>query len=163
MNDHFQHPLDTIYQDNSLLLLEAMIPYVEPSLKLPLALLIKMQEIRILMQVFHNPAQLDAYGMNRNCEHPDEFIHVMCKAMGVDFMGQLSNMQTMMNTMQMMNAMQPDTTAPSAPESMFSVVNAAAKSETEDFSTSARDDMIDAIRQVLSEQEGDIHESEPTS
>ena len=78
-------------------------------------------------------------------------------------MGQLSNMQTMMNTMQMMNAMQPDTTAPSAPESMFSVVNAAAKSEPEEFSTSARDDMIDAIRQVLSEQEGDIHESEPTS
>lgn len=163
MNNHFQHPLDSIYHNNSILLLEAMIPYVEPSMKLPLALLVKMQEIRTLMQVLGNPSQLDACGLNRNCERPEEFISVLCQAMGFDWNGQVSTMQTMMNTMQMMNSM-------STEADNFSVQNPSASNtdtevppfQTEASPVSTRDDMINAIRQVLSEQEGDYYEPEST-
>lgn len=163
MNNHFQHPLDSIYHDKSILLLEAMIPYVEPSMKLPLALLVKMQEIRTLMQVFCNPSQLDACGLNRNCERPEEFISVLCQAMGIDGSGQFSTMQTMMNTMQMMNAMPAEANSFAMQEPSASKPDTAVPPlQPEASPVSTRDDMINAIRQVLSEQEGDYYESEST-
>ena len=71
MKEPFQHPLDKIYQNNGLLLLGAMIPYVAPSLKLPLAMLIKLQEIRILMQFLNNTSIMDADGLNRGRGNSD--------------------------------------------------------------------------------------------
>lgn len=153
MNQHFQHPLDTIYNDNSLLLLEAMIPYVDSSLKLPLALLIKMQELQILTWILQSPARTDACGLNKATENTEQMMTMLCQAMGLDLHGQLKqaqSMMSMMNTMNAMNAVSDSMSKTSfrhtdAPESTPESV-----SERSDF---ARDDMVDAIRQILAEQE----------
>lgn len=178
MNEPFQHPLDKIYQNNSLLLLEAMIPYVDSSLKLPLAMLIKLQELRILIQVLNNPSRMEACGLNRGTGNSDELLTSLCKAMGFDFMEQINtinNMQNMMNVMQTMqnsgsSSMEaaagirdsgisafhdPHNTGPIPPEEHLS----SPEEEFHGFSPDTKNDMIDAIRQILSEQEGDQHES----
>lgn len=161
MNEPFQHPLDNIYHNNSLLLLEAMIPYVEPSLKLPLALLIKMQEIKLLMQVLTNPSRMEACGLNRSNSNSEEMLSMLCNAMGFDFMEQMKNMQNVMNVMNTMNAMN-DTGALNITNVMNNMQNPQKSPEREtpdsDFSSETRNDMIDAIRQILSEQEGESYE-----
>lgn len=172
MNEPFQHPLDKIYPNNSLLLLEAMIPYVDPSLKLPLAMLIKIQELRILMQVLNNPSQMDACGLNRGSGNMDELLNALCKAMGFDFMEQMNTMQNMMNTMNTMNAMQEAySTEKNAsenhpfeqteqPQNSFFEEQPSSPPETaQEFASETKNDMIDAIRQILSEQEGEPYES----
>lgn len=167
MKEPFQHPLDKIYQNNGLLLLEAMIPYVDPSLKLPLAMLIKLQELRILMQVLNNPSRMDAYGLNRGTGNSDELLTSLCKAMGFDFMEQLNTINSMQNMMNTMNVMQnmPDFTAQTShdiqPDQSMSRETPEASSEEEfhGFSPDTKNDMIDAIRQILSEQEEEQYES----
>ncbi|MCM1496546.1 MAG: hypothetical protein NC089_12225 [Bacteroides sp.] len=178
MKEPFQHPLDKLYQNNGLLLLEAMIPYVDPSLKLPLAMLIKLQELRILMQVLNNPSHMDAYGLNRGTGNSDELMTSLCKAMGFDFMEQMhtiNQMQTMMHTMNAMQNMQ-DLTAQVSHDAMQSMTaqapqadhpteamsqeppEASSEEEFHGFSPDTKNDMIDAIRQILSEQEGEPYE-----
>lgn len=185
MNEPFHHPLDNVYQNHSLLLLEAMIPYVDPALKLPLAMLIKLQEFRILIQVFNNPSRMEACGLNRGTGSSEELLTSLCKAMGFDFMEQintLNNMQNMMNTMNAMNTMQnmqnsasffssdplagmgnpgAGTMTEQNPPEQWEETKADTGSEEEfhGFSTETKNDMIDAIRQILSEQEGEQHES----
>ncbi|MBP3506571.1 MAG: hypothetical protein J6K43_09250 [Lachnospiraceae bacterium] len=173
MKEPQHHFLDTIYPNNSLLMLEAMIPYVDSSLKLPLALLIKVQEIQLIMQVLNNPARMEACGLNRSSNNSEELLSALCQAMGVDIMGQMKNMQNMMNMMNTMNTM----------NTMDNIKNMSFKTPTEEskisdlhtissdeehqnntegvsgFSSDTRNDMIDAIRQILSEQEGDLYES----
>lgn len=151
MNPSLQHPLDTIYSNNSLLLLEAMIPYLDSSFQLPIALLIKLQEMRTIIHFFHNPSQLEAYGFNRkNCGNED-LISMLCQTMGVNIPEQMANMQTMMN---LANSM------PTYASSDSSMLSHGASESCDTSMSRSRDDMIDAIRQILSEQEGDFHESE---
>lgn len=167
MKEPFQHPLDKIYQNNGLLLLEAMIPYVDPSLKLPLAMLIKLQELRILMQVLNNPSRMDACGLNRGTGNSDELLNSLCKAMGFDFMEQFNTIHTMQNMMNTMNVMQnmQDLTAQAShdiqPDQSMSQEPSEASLEEEfhGFSSDTKNDMIDAIRQILSEQEEEQYES----
>ncbi len=171
MQESFHHILDTIYPNNSLLILEAMIPYVEPSLKLPLALLIKMQEIQILMQVLNNPTRMEACGLNRSNNNSEEMLNVLCQAMGMDVMRQMKQMQSMMNMMNVMNNMN------STNEHIVDIMNTEKSSFANDsqpnsakdledtnristFSSDTRNDMIAAIRQILSKQEGTFNESE---
>ena len=192
MKEPYQHPLDNLYPNNSLLLLEALIPYVDPSLKFPLAMLIKVQEIRFLMQAFNNPSHMESCGLNRGNEHAEEMISTSCRIMGFDFQEQLNSihsMQNMMNTMNMMQTMQsmqsapPHSTADQSEETSpsYSAQNTGSQSysgsfeendrnsfsqdqlESPDsfhgFSQDSKNDMIAAIRQILSEQEGESNES----
>ena len=162
MKEPQHHFLDTIYPNNSLLMLEAMIPYVDSSLKLPLALLIKIQEIQLIIQVLNNPARMEACGLNRSSNNSEELLSALCQAMGVDIMGQMKNMQNMMNMMNAMNTANTmntmNTTSNTNPISTSEEQPEPTEPVT-DFSPNARNDMIDAIRQILSEQEGDLYES----
>lgn len=169
MKEPFHHLLDTIYPNNSLLILEAMIPYVEPSLKLPLALLIKMQEVQLLIQVFNNPTRMEACGLNRTTNNSEELLSALCQAMGVDIMGQMKNMQnimSMMNTMENTNIMNSTAKMMDNMKSMNPTENMTSDKisfenyeNNSGFYSDTRNDMIDAIRQILSEQEADSYES----
>lgn len=160
--EHCRHPLDSIYPNNSLLLLEAMIPYVEPSLRLPLALLIKIQEIQFILNAFHNPQTMKACGFDNTASNTEDMLLALCQAMGFDLNEQLKNaqnIQTMMNHMQTFQAssdipsdFQPDNHADSYHSTNDALKNNSAQTESnEDFSNS-RDEMINAIRDILAEQ-----------
>lgn len=189
MNEPYQHPLDNLYPNNSLLLLESLIPYVDPALKFPLAMLIKVQELRFLMQAFNNPSHMESCGLNRGSEHSEEMIATICRIMGFDFQEQLNSihsMQNMMNTMNMMQSMQNASSYPASNASdqnapPFSATNTLDQSDSNHFegnskhnfsqdqsesldsfhgfSQDSKNDMIAAIRQILSEQEGEPNES----
>lgn len=175
MKQSLQHPLDNLYPNNSLFLLEAMIPYLDPSFQLPIALLIKLQELRTLVQFFRNPSRMESFGFNRSSCGNEELMSALCQTMGINLPEQMSNMQNMQNMMNLAGSLNlSPQMAPSPPAGSDIIPGSfrtdafqtdsfqtdSFQTETADSMSHNREDMIDAIRQILSEQEGDTYESE---
>lgn len=171
--EHCNHPLDHIYPNNSLILLEALIPYVDPALRLPLALLIKIQEIQFILNTFSNPVAMKACGFDNTPANPQDMLLSICNSMGFNFTEQLNQFQTMQTMMQQMQTQNPAENSPandflrtmhavgnenSNPlNAAFNInTNSDATTNTDDFSNS-RDEMLDAIREILNEQSENKH------
>lgn len=99
------HPLDRLINDESLFLLEAMVPFVDYNTKKILVVLIKVREISAIMNALNNPSYLNECGFNCHPKSTDEFISDMCNFMPNDFKNTVSQMQQMMSMMNLMNSM----------------------------------------------------------
>lgn len=69
-----RHPLNAIDGYENLSMLEALIPFVEYQLKLPLALFIKFSEIRLIIKCFQSPNNLTRLGLHCAANDPWEMI-----------------------------------------------------------------------------------------
>ena len=150
MKQSLQHPLDKIYPNNSLFLLEAMIPYLDASFQLPIALLIKIHELQMLVKFFHNPAQMESCGFNRSQCGNEELLSMLCQTMGMN-LANAANLYPQTGSVPQTN---------SAPHTGSDIIADTDQPESSDSMSQTRDGMIDAIRQILSEQEGESYESE---
>ena len=159
--DHIRHPLDQIYSNNSLLFLEVMIPYVDPSLRLPLALLIKVQEMRLIIEAFRNPERSELFRTVPSNQSPEDILYSLAGAMGVSIpeeMKHLSDFTSMMNQMSMspMSDSDASVTSSSSEGNVGNSVtdgsdSAESMSNTESFQAS-RDELLSAIREILNEK-----------
>lgn len=164
MKQSLQHPLDNLYPNNSLFLLEAMIPYLDPSFQLPIALLIKLQELRTLVQFFHSPSRMESFGFNRSSCGDEELMSALCQTMGINLPEQMANMQNMQNMMNLAGSLSLSPQMTPSPPAGSDIIPGSFqtdsfRTEPADSISHNREDMIDAIRQILSEQEGDTYES----
>lgn len=69
-----RHPLNAIEGYESLSMLEALIPFVDYSLKLPLALFLKFSETRLIIKCFQSNNNLVRLGLHNPCNSPLEMI-----------------------------------------------------------------------------------------
>ena len=153
MKQSLQHPLDKIYPNNSLFLLEAMIPYLDASI----------HELQMLVKFFHNPAQMESCGFNRSQCGNEELLSMLCQTMGMNLPEQMAGMQAMMNMANAANLYPQTGPVPQtnpAPHTGSDIIADTDQPESTDSMSQTRDGMIDAIRQILSEQEGESYESE---
>ncbi|MBQ8983311.1 MAG: hypothetical protein IJ079_06950 [Lachnospiraceae bacterium] len=82
--EYSRHLLDNLYPDNHLLLLEAIIPYMDPSMQLPLALYIKFQEVQFILSAFRNPDWLSSCGFYPGHAGNEDLLRTLSQAMGFD-------------------------------------------------------------------------------
>ena len=75
-----RHPLECITNQSGLSMLECLIPFVDYPLKLPLALFIKFNEIRMIMNAFHSFDTLSDYGLNMSSNSPTD---MLCALTGI--------------------------------------------------------------------------------
>lgn len=75
-----RHPLDCITCQNGLSMLECLIPFVDYPLKLPLALFIKFNEIRLIMNAFQSLDNITHLGLNHVAESPTD---MLCALTGI--------------------------------------------------------------------------------
>lgn len=68
------HPLECITQKSGLSMLECLIPFVDQRLKLPLALFIKFNEIRLIVNAFQSIDTISNYGLNATAKSPMDMI-----------------------------------------------------------------------------------------
>lgn len=107
-------PLSRICYQDSTFMLEALLPFVPVNLKLPLAMLIKFNEFKRMLSVFHNAELLSKYGLTEQeftmqglakqlagCPNPK-----LSESIGQ--MGQMMQMMQMMQAMQNMESTMPD-------------------------------------------------------
>ena len=69
-----RHPLNAIDGYESLSMLEALIPFVDYSLKLPLALFLKFSETRLILKCFQSTENLIHLGLHNPCGDPWDMI-----------------------------------------------------------------------------------------
>lgn len=69
-----RHPLNAIDGYENLSMLEVLIPFVEPSLKLPFALFIKFSEIRLIINCFRSIDNLTRLGLHNTSSDPLDMI-----------------------------------------------------------------------------------------
>ena len=74
MDYNKQHPLSQITCGNSLSMLEMLIPYVDYPFKLPLALLIKFAEIRMIINAFQNIDLIEHFGLHNPNNNPMDML-----------------------------------------------------------------------------------------
>lgn len=80
MEQNNRHPLESITSSGSMSILEALIPFVEYPLKLPLALLIKFNEINLIINAFRSLDNITRLGLHNTSTDPME---VMCSMVGI--------------------------------------------------------------------------------
>lgn len=105
MDFNERHPLESITRSKSLSMLEALIPFVDYPLKLPLALLIKYYEINRIMQVFQSLDNLSRFGLHNVSRDP---MDMMCALTGIPpdvlkMMSSFSGSQAGANPMDLMS------------------------------------------------------------
>lgn len=69
-----RHPLDVITNNNNLSMLEALIPFVDYPMKLPLALLIKANEILLIIRAFQSLDYLSQIGLHNPSKDPMDML-----------------------------------------------------------------------------------------
>lgn len=74
MDFHSSHPLDNITRNNPYSMLEALIPFVDYPMKLPLALLVKYYEVRLILNAFQSNDTLSKYGLHNTSNDPMEML-----------------------------------------------------------------------------------------
>ncbi len=74
MEYHSRHPLDAITCNNNLSMLEALIPFVDYPLKLPLALLIKVNEILLILRAFRSMDYITRIGLHNPSKDPMDML-----------------------------------------------------------------------------------------
>ncbi|MBE5924981.1 MAG: hypothetical protein E7271_11070 [Lachnospiraceae bacterium] len=68
------HPLDAITKNNPYSMLEALIPFVDSSMKLALALIVKYYEVKMILNAFKSNDIITAYGLHKESKDPMDMI-----------------------------------------------------------------------------------------
>ncbi len=74
MDFHNNHPLNNITRNNPYSMLEALIPFVDYPMKLPLALFIKYHELRLIVEAFQSIDSLSQYGLHNTSSNPMDML-----------------------------------------------------------------------------------------
>lgn len=104
-NITYTHPLDRLMNDNSIFLLEALIPFVDYNMKRLLVVFIKVREINTLMSRLNHPGHLASSGFDCRVKNTDEMIDKMCDFLPPEFAKNIRQTIKMMNMMRIMDGM----------------------------------------------------------
>lgn len=113
------HPLDKLISDDRLFLLEAILPFVEGPMRMPLVIYLKMMELQQIMRVINNQSYIRQCDFNRDLHNQNDILTSLAQCGFPDIANQMKNMQQAMNMMQVMNAMNQMGTPESPPDSSF--------------------------------------------
>lgn len=102
---HMSHPLDKLINDDSLFLMEAIIPFVDSSLRKPLVLYIKTTELRLILDSLNNADYIKGCGFNKNLNNQEEVLASLSECGFSDIARQMESMKKAMHIMNMMNTM----------------------------------------------------------
>ncbi len=103
MDNNRFHPLDILVADNSISLLEALVPFVEFPFKKLLVFYIKYRELNAIVNSLNNRDFLKSCGFDCHPKNTEDMIQDMCKFMPGNMVGNIKQMQQVFSMMQMMN------------------------------------------------------------
>lgn len=101
------HPLDKLINDDRLLLMEAIIPFVDSSLRKPLVLYIKTTELKLIMNSLDNSDYTHRCGFDKDPGNREEVLSSLSDCGFSDVANQMKSMKQAMDIMNMMKSMDP--------------------------------------------------------
>lgn len=91
------HPLDKLISDDRLFLLEAILPFVEGPMRMPLVIYLKMMELQQIMRVINNQSYIRQCDFNRDLHNQNDILASLAQCGFPDIADQMKNMQQAMN------------------------------------------------------------------
>lgn len=77
MRRPISHPLDKLIKDDRLIMLEAMIPFVDRQLKGPLAIYIKITELKLIMNALSDYHYIEQCGLNMDMNNQEQVLSAL--------------------------------------------------------------------------------------
>lgn len=99
------HPLDKLISDNSLFLLEALVPFIDYPYKKMLVLFIKYRELMAIMNSLNDREYISSCGFDCHPKSTEEMLANMCNFLPGNISSSMKQMKQMMSMMEMMNSM----------------------------------------------------------
>ncbi len=135
----FSHPLDIFIQDDSLFMMEAMLPFLDPQIMKPMAIYIKFTEMMIILNNINNQDY-----MRRCCFHKDinnyDAVLSSLKDMGMaEDIEQAMRMKSAMDMMQHMNNTHSQTNEPYKDDQYDTGQHNDSRYEDDQYDTAAED------------------------
>ena len=93
------HPLDKLISDDRLFLLEAILPFVDGPMRMPLIIYLKMMELQQIMRVINNQSYVRQCDFNRDFHNQNDILASLAQCGFPDIADQMKNMQQVMNDM----------------------------------------------------------------
>lgn len=105
MNQRATHPLDILINDNSLIMLEAMVPFVDYRLKKLLVIYIKYREFTLIMNNLNDIKFIDGCGFNKSADSTEDMVDVLLSTLSPDAAANISSARKMLSMMQAMEGL----------------------------------------------------------
>ena len=102
----YGHPLDRLVNDSSLIMLEAMVPFVDYQYKRPLILFIKYRELMCILNNLNDTGFVASCGFDCHPKSQEEMLEGICKLMPGNMYEEYNRMKSMMSAMNMMSVME---------------------------------------------------------
>lgn len=99
------HPLDKLINDDRLFLLEAILPFIDSPMRMPLALYLKTTELKLIMNALNNKNYINQCDFNRNINNQDDVLNSLSQCGFPDIASQMKNLKSTMEMMKVMNMM----------------------------------------------------------
>lgn len=99
------HPLDKLIADDSIFLLEALVPFIEYPYKKMLVLFIKYRELTSIMNSLSDRDYISSCGFDCHPKSTEEMLASMCNILPGDISSTMKQMKQMMSMMEVMNTM----------------------------------------------------------
>ena len=93
------HPLDKLISDDRLFLLEAILPFVDGPMRMPLIIYLKMMELQQIMRVINNQSYVRQCDFNRDLHNQNDILASLAQCGFPDIADQMMNMMQVMNDM----------------------------------------------------------------
>lgn len=126
------HPLDRLISDDSLFLIEAMIPFVDNNAKRILVIILKFMELNAIMNSLNNPSILSSCGFDCKPQSTNDIIYHICEFLPDDMKASFNQMKQMSQMMQ-----------------LFNISDASTKGNTY-----SKDSLFDSVMSILNEDGG---------
>ncbi len=99
------HPLDKLIKDDKLIMLEAMIPFVDQRMKAPLALYIKITELKLIMAAFTDRNYVSKCGLDLDMNNKEQVLSALSGCGFPDIASQFENIKKAMDMANLMSMM----------------------------------------------------------
>lgn len=136
------HPLDKLIADDSLFLLEALVPFIDYPYKKMLVFFIKYKELMSIMNSLNDRSYISSCGFDCHPKNTEEMLAGMCDFLPGNISDSMRQMKQMMSMMEVMNSMPKNTS-----EEFF-------EKEKHKNPPSKEDNLFDSVLSILNEQSG---------
>lgn len=147
----FSHPLDIFIQDDSLFMMEAMLPFLDPQIMKPMAIYIKFTEMMIILNNINNQDYMRRCRFHKDINNYDAVISSL-KDMGMaEDIEQAMRMKSAMDMMQHMNNTHNQTNEPYKDDQYDTAAEDIPEENNYDSSKNEGDSVFDNIMDILND------------
>lgn len=152
------HPLDKLIRDDSLCIMETLVPFIDYPYKRLFILFIKYREITSILECLEDKKYITNCGFDCHPKTTEEMIENICSHMPSDITSKLNQMKQMLKSFELVNQLNQtktqNTASNTTPNSLDSTSNSAVTNQNSASNTSqpsSKNNLYTSVLNILNE------------